>query len=261
MKLNDLIIALNYFAPFESQEKWDNSGLLVGDKNREISDVYLSLDVSYELVKSIPENSVLITHHPLIFTPLKTIDFNSYQGRIIKELIKKNIDYISMHTNYDIHQLNRYFINKILKINDFFSTENIFLSTYEIEKININDFVKEIAEKMGIDELQFVNANKEITKVGVCTGSGGSLLQYAIDSDVDVLLTGDVTHHVAMEAIDMGINIIDITHYHSEKIFCDSMYELFEHYNNFSDVMDLPLLKDLKFTKVDSKNPFSKLKF
>ena len=85
MILKDIYNKLNEISPFELQESWDNSGLLVGDFNDKIDTIFLSLDVSLDMLKSLKSNSLLIVHHPLIFKPLKQIDYDNYISKIIRE--------------------------------------------------------------------------------------------------------------------------------------------------------------------------------
>lgn len=109
-----ILNSLNHLYPFELAESWDNIGLLLGRDDNEITQVYLSLDVSSEVLEQVPEGSMLITHHPLIFKGLKEINTLGYEGKLIETMIKKDITYIALHTNYDNVFLNKYFIQKIL---------------------------------------------------------------------------------------------------------------------------------------------------
>ncbi len=217
-KTYELLNSLNTFYPFELAEKWDNVGLLIGDsKYRNVGKLFCSLDVTSDILDQIPNGSTLITHHPLIFKGLKTIDFNSYEGILIKKIIQKDINYIALHTNYDKVFLNAYFVKTILDINRYEQIDN-FIYFY-INASFQEKFITYIKEKLDLKELNFINADVPITKVAVCTGSGSSMLREAKANGADLLLTGDITYHTAMEAKEIGINIIDITHFHSEKYF------------------------------------------
>lgn len=103
MRVSEIYNFLNEISPFEIQESWDNSGLLLSNDDL-CERIYLSLDLDLNQVKSFLPNSLIITHHPLIFKGLKSIK-NDYAGSILKELIKKNCALISMHTNYDLLSL------------------------------------------------------------------------------------------------------------------------------------------------------------
>ena len=101
MKLKEIYDFLDNLSPFALQEKWDNAGLLVGSFDDEIKNIYISIDLDEELVQEVEENSLIITHHPLIFSGLKRVNYNTYSTKLLRELIKKNISLISMHTNID----------------------------------------------------------------------------------------------------------------------------------------------------------------
>ncbi len=89
MKLKEIYEYLDKLSPFELQEKWDNSGLLVGNLEDQIKKVYISIDLDEEILKDIEENSLIITHHPLIFSALKRVNFDTYSTKLLKILIQK----------------------------------------------------------------------------------------------------------------------------------------------------------------------------
>ena len=74
MKIKDIYNYLNELSPFELQEKWDNSGLIVGNLDDSFENLYLSMDLDLELVENLKPNSLVITHHPLIFVGLKKVN-------------------------------------------------------------------------------------------------------------------------------------------------------------------------------------------
>ncbi|EEO7741690.1 Nif3-like dinuclear metal center hexameric protein, partial [Campylobacter upsaliensis] len=137
MKLSEIYAFLNELSPFEKQASWDNSGLLLGNLDDDISKLYLSLDVDENLIKNAEENSLFITHHPLIFKPLRNLSEMAYPKNLLKEMIKKNIALISLHTNYDLSHLNAYFVKEILGFEKFLQEDfliyvDVNLSFYEL---------------------------------------------------------------------------------------------------------------------------------
>ncbi len=114
MLVRDFYNFLDKLSPFELQEKWDNSGLIVGNMEDEFKRVYISLDLDEKMLEEVESNSLILTHHPLIFSPLKTINFDSYSTKLLQTLIKKDIILISMHTNIDKTHLNKYVASSIL---------------------------------------------------------------------------------------------------------------------------------------------------
>ena len=103
MKLIDLCNSLEKFAPLFLQEDYDNSGLLIGNKNKIISKAIICLDVTEEVLKeAISEKAdVIIAHHPLIFKPLKKITASNTIERIVEKAIKHDIAIYAIHTNLD----------------------------------------------------------------------------------------------------------------------------------------------------------------
>ncbi|SHF12285.1 Nif3-like dinuclear metal center hexameric protein [Alkalibacter saccharofermentans] len=104
LKCSDILNIIDGFAPFDLAEKWDNVGLLIGDKNQEVNNILLSLDVTEDVVDEAVEKQadLIISHHPLIFSGVKEIRWDKYQGRTIQKLIKNDISVICAHTNLDI---------------------------------------------------------------------------------------------------------------------------------------------------------------
>ena len=90
---------IDSIAPFNTQEEWDNSGLLVGDKNAEVSKILFALDVTSDIINQAIDcgAELIITHHPIIFKPVSDVLSDS----LIYKLIKNNISIICAHTNYD----------------------------------------------------------------------------------------------------------------------------------------------------------------
>ena len=232
---------LDSISPFELQEKWDNSGIIVGEFNQEIKKVYISLDLDLDLVESLDDNSLIITHHPLIFAPLKRVNFDSYSTKILKRLIQKDIALISMHTNIDKTHLNKYVGKEVLDLNLEQGEE--FLAYADVN-LSFEEFLKTMASKLNIEELKYVKCSEKVEKVALCTGSGMGLLD---EVKADCFLTGDIKYHEAMDAKARGISLIDIRHYESEHHFSVLLMGLIEEY-----------LKKNKLQAIitASKNPF-----
>ncbi|MDD2291790.1 MAG: Nif3-like dinuclear metal center hexameric protein [Aliarcobacter sp.] len=213
MKLQEIYNVLNEISPFELQEKWDNSGLLVGSFEDEIEKIYISMDLDLELAKEIEPNSLVITHHPLIFSGIKRVNFDTYSTKILKELIKKDISLISMHTNIDKTHLNKYVVEKVLGFEIKNSLE--FISTCEVN-MSFNELIKHVSKKLNLKTLKAVNCKNFIKDIAVVTGSAMSLID---EIKADCFLTGDIKYHDAMEAKARGLSLIDIRHYESERYF------------------------------------------
>lgn len=114
MKLQEVYDFLNQLSPFELQEKWDNSGLIIGDMRREVSQIVVALDIDAQMIDEAEENTLFVVHHPLIFGKLTQLDFAKYPANLIEKMILKKQSLIAMHTNFDQTHLNRYVFEKVL---------------------------------------------------------------------------------------------------------------------------------------------------
>lgn len=225
MKIAEIYKILDEIAPFEAQESWDNSGLLLGNMDDEFDKIYASIDLDSNLIQKIEKNSLVITHHPLIFKGLKSLNPSIYPSNLIYEIIKKDIKLISMHTNFDKFVLNQFVASEILgyeitEIRDF-------LVFFEVNK-SFDEFAKEIKQKLKISNLRVVKAGEFIKTATLCTGSGADLLG---SFKSDCFLTGDIKYHSALESLENKISLIDINHFESEAYFGQSLAKNLQKYN------------------------------
>lgn len=238
MKIQDIYEFLDNLSPFELQESWDNSGLMIGDFSQDITKVVLSIDIDEALIDSMEENTLIITHHPLIFGGLKQLEFNKYPSNLIHKMIKKNISNIAMHTNFDQTHLNEYVATQILGYP--ISQKEGFVAYLEVnEKFDV--FAKKVSQAFSLPHAKCVKCSDIVKRVALTTGSGCSLIK---SIDADCFLTGDVKYHDAMEAKSINLSLIDIGHFESEHFFAEI------------------LLKHLKILGLEaiissSKNPFT----
>jgi putative NIF3 family GTP cyclohydrolase 1 type 2 len=165
---------------------------------------------------------------------------NSYSQKIAIKLIQKNINLISMHTNFDKTHLNKYVMSEVLGFE--YIQKDDFILEAKVD-MKFEKFVKHIQKSLKTDNLNFVQSHTKITSFSLTTGSGMSLLPQI---KTDCFLTGDIKYHEAMEAKARGISLIDITHYESEKYFCDALYKELNELKKFAIIQN-------------SKNPFKRL--
>ncbi|TEY01546.1 Nif3-like dinuclear metal center hexameric protein [Campylobacter sp. US33a] len=218
MKLSEIYHFLDKISPFDTQESWDNSGLLLGNLNDEISKVYVSLDVDKDLLLNAEENSLFITHHPLIFKGLKHLSGEKYPNELITLMIKKNIALICMHTNYDLSHLNTYFVEEILGFKITYRDNFI---AYVDMNIDFWDLVSCIKQSLKLDVIKTSFCGKtQIQRIGICTGSGGDLI---CNVDADCFISGDFKYHQAFECLHNNLNLIDVGHFESERYFANSL--------------------------------------
>ncbi|NPA74263.1 MAG: Nif3-like dinuclear metal center hexameric protein [Epsilonproteobacteria bacterium] len=238
MKISQMLEILNEIAPFETQESWDNSGLIIGSADFEFEKIYLSLDIDSRLIDNIEENSLLITHHPLIFKGLKEINYDKYPSNIVQKLISKNISLIAMHTNYDKAHLNQYVAEEILGYEVVEKDEFV---CYFLVDDRFESFAKRVADSLKLPILKSVGKEKFIKKAAITTGSGGELIPYI---KADCFLSGDIKYHQAYEAMENGLNLIEIGHFESEIFFAESLSKNLKKF-------------DIQAIIANSKNPFT----
>ena len=217
MKISEIYQKLNEISPFELQEKWDNSGLLVGDMSREFEHIALGLDLDHNTLDEAKENTLFIVHHPLIFSGLKQLDFSVYPANLLEIMVKKNLSLIAMHTNFDKTHLNSYVFEKVLGFKKETQNDFICKTTGSWSK---DELIKLLKEKLSLQTLRVVSPKNRITSIALTTGAGASLID---EVDADCFLTGDIKYHDAMKAMSQGLMMVDIGHYESEQFFVDVM--------------------------------------
>ena len=215
MKILDIYKFLDNLSPFELQESWDNSGLLIGDFENDVKKVVLSIDVDEGLIDSLENDTLLITHHPIIFGGLKQLEFSKYPANLIQKMIQKNISNIAMHTNFDQTHLNEYVATKVLGYK--IVQKDGFVAYLDVNE-NFDEFSKKVSCAFGLSHAKCVKCSDKVKRVALTTGSGASLMK---SIEADCFLTGDIKYHDAMEAKSINLSMIDIGHYESECFFAE----------------------------------------
>ena len=236
MRLGEIYDFLDALSPFSTQATWDNSGLQIGSRDDEVEQIYLSLDADSALLEEVAPHSLIITHHPLIFSGLKQLNFAKYPSNLIQSMVQKNISLIAMHTNFDLSHLNAYVASKL----GFEIIEsNEFVAYCEVNQ-SFDDLALHVKRVLGIEHLRIVRAREWIGRCAITTGSGGDLISKI---DADCFLSGDLKYHQSMEAKENNLSLIDIGHFESERYFPECL-------SNY--LKNLPL----KAIISNSKNPF-----
>ena len=103
MTVQQIFDLIDRFAPFETQSEDDNSGFLVGSPSQEVTAALFALDVTEKVIDEAVSlgAQLIVTHHPLMFSPLSALTDADYEGRLIRRLIRENISLIAAHTNLD----------------------------------------------------------------------------------------------------------------------------------------------------------------
>lgn len=236
VNMSEIIAYLEAFAPKEYAEEYDNVGLLIGDKNKEINKILVTLDADEtiaEEAKSIGADLV-ISHHPLIFSPVRSLTFDNAVSRTIISFIKNDIALYSMHTNFDSVKsgLNDLFLDKIAKTTNRKTIdgdgENGIGRIADLESpAKLSLLLGEIKKEFNLGNLRFIgDENKIINKIAVVNGGGAEYVFHAKALGADCFVSGDIKYHQARFAYENDISLIEIPHFSAEIIFSEYVKKL-----------------------------------
>ena len=228
----------DFTSPFNTQEPWDNSGLNLGALTQEFDKLYITLELTHDLARSISPNSLIIAHHPLFFKTIKSFDTASYPCNIARELIAKDCALIAMHTNFDKSHLNEYFTQEILGFTHF--VQDSLYCHGRIEKTSFANLANALKSKLGLETLRVCQSSETIEHIFVICGSGFSEIAHIAAQNLpnSLLISGDLKYHDAMIAKSLGLNLIDIPHYESEKYFTQILDSLLKNAGYQAIIMD-----------------------
>lgn len=240
--------------PREAALDFDNVGLLAGRAEKEVDRVYIALDATDAVIDRAAEAGadMLITHHPLIFSPLKKITDEDFISRRIVKLIQNDISYYAMHTNYDVLGMAE-LSEKILGIRD---TEVLDVTMEKegkpegigrvgkLEKpMTLEECCVYVKHKLNLGSLKvFGDMSAEVSRLAISPGSGKTAVPAALAKGADVLVTGDIGHHDGLDAVEQGLAIIDAGHYGTEYIFIDDMKRFLEEKLPVLEIVTTPVI-------------------
>ena len=222
--------------PRKAALDFDNVGLLAGRSDKEVERVYLALDATDAVIdRAIRAGAdMLITHHPLIFSAIKKVTDEDFITRRVIKLIRNDISYYAMHTNYDVLGMAE-LSEKILGIKDTevldVTMENENGKTEGIGRIGslekpmtLEECCVYVKHRLKLGSLKvFGDMGRNVSRMAVSPGSGKSAIAAALQKGADVLVTGDIGHHDGLDAVEQGLAVIDAGHYGTEYIFIDDM--------------------------------------
>lgn len=222
--------AIDRLAPFWLTMDFDNTGILVGDRNREVSCALLALDCTPAVVEQAKQlgAQLIVTHHPVIFHPLKRVN----EDAVVYLLIRSDIAVISAHTNLDIAQGG---VNDALAsaigLRDCRGLELLNEQTGAWlgrigtlpEPLSPEAFAAHIKACLNAASVKFSAAPRVIHTVALCSGSGADCLDAAISAGADALLTSEVKQHEYLAAAAAGISIFDAGHFDTEDIVIEPL--------------------------------------
>ena len=246
MKLGDIAALMEKEFPLYDAFEWDNCGLLLGDRERDIKTVLLSLDVNLavaEEAKAVGADLIL-SHHPILFSGTKRITADTAEGRLITALLENKTCVYSAHTNCDVGKNG---INaQLAELFSLCGTE--FLEENGLGRIGnlknpmpFKEFISLTKQALNTPFVRFTgDKSATVARVAVASGACADSIPAAIEKGADVIVTADMKYHDMINYSEQGIFIIDAGHYPTEAFVADIFYSI---------------LSDTDLTLIKSKNP------
>lgn len=238
MFCREIIETIEKRYPVSCALDWDHVGLLVGSRDREVRTVYVALDALDEVIGAAAHAhaDMLITHHPLLFSPLRQVTEEDFIGRRVIRLIREEISYYAMHTNYDVMGM----AELAGEVMGFSDPEVLEITCPEgagggrpegigrvadLERpLTLRECCAQVKERFALEAVKvFGDPDSVVRRAAISPGSGKSMITAALDAGAEVLITGDIDHHTGIDAQAQGLSIIDGGHYGIEKIFVRDM--------------------------------------
>ena len=231
MKIRDIATIIEEFAPLSLQAEYDNSGLVVGRMDDEVHSALLAVDVTEEVIdEAIAEGcDIIITHHPIIFSPLKRLNSATYVERCVEQAIRHNIALYACHTNLDsVQGGTSWYVGSALGLESMRVLEPRKgddrvgygvvgeLSTAE----DVMAFLERVKRTFDVGAVRYSdipNGKTSVRRVAICTGAGRSNIDDAMRAEADVYITADLRYNDFMCGENRMI-LADIGHFESE--FC-----------------------------------------
>lgn len=231
MNFYELYRELDKMIPKSLSCEWDNDGIMCADDMlSDVQKVLISLDVTSNTVEYAKSNGfdTIISHHPLVFHPQKSLSsFDGTQRKLIN-LIKSGIRVASFHTRLDAvsggvnDTLVALLGYKNLEVD---SLEPIGRIVTLDKKLSLSTFAENIKAKLGSPFVLF-SGDKDVSRVYVVGGDGKDMIQRAISCNADTLLTGRASYNTSEDACDIGLNIVEAGHFYTENPVCNTLSDI-----------------------------------
>ena len=227
-KAKDILQFIETIAPTHLKMDWDNVGLLCGRGDQEVRRILVALDPFPHVCDEAVEigADLLVTHHPLIFEPLKSVTDQTTIGQSIQKLIANNIAAINAHTNLDCAEggVNDTLAER-LGLTDISVIGSEHLLRVGSFQSTLPAFLEHVKAKLNCQGLRYVDGGKPVCRIAVGGGSCGSALPEVIAAGCDTFVTADVKYNQFWDAKAFGINLIDAGHFQTENPVCGVLAE------------------------------------
>lgn len=219
MTVQDLYEIIDRIVPFALQMEGDNSGFLVGSASQEVTGILFALDVTEPVIDEAVSLGVqlIVTHHPLLFSPVRTLTDADYESRLIQRLTRKNISLIAAHTNLD---------RAPGGMNDTLAEccgltsitgEDFFRYGLLPAPLTANEYAVLLKKRLHTDIRMMGPGDTIIRKAGLCSGAGGDEWPHAAETGCDAFISGEIKHHLGLAMVDSGLVGFECGHFATEE--------------------------------------------
>lgn len=225
----DILSFVETLAPRTMKMDWDNVGLLCGGKGRPVTKILVALDPFEGVCREAAQwgAELVVTHHPLIFNPLKSVTDDTAIGRAVQLLCASGISAINAHTNLDCAPggvndclAQALGLENIRVIDPVGVDENGqewgLLRQGTVESQPLSQFLPHVKAALGCEGLRYANGGKPVHRVAVGGGACASELADAVNAGCDTFVTADVKYNQFWDARDLGLTLIDAGHFPTE---------------------------------------------
>lgn len=224
--------ALNQRVPSYMKLDFDNVGMLVGFCDAEVTTVLCALDITDAVIEEAISlhAQLIVSHHPLIFEPLKRVTDDDIKGRKVIRMLQHGISGICLHTNLDTVSGG---VNDCLmaalgaRVTGLLSPHGTHPdgSPYGISRVGelpapveFGDFLARTKQRLNVSALRYVDGGKPVFHIACCGGAGGSDMRKAAEAGCDTYVTADLKYDHFLDAKDLGLNLIDADHFCTENV-------------------------------------------
>ena len=237
MKISEIAAVIEQFAPLAWQESYDHAGLVVGRPDQEVHRALLAVDVTEEVLDEAEREGcdLVITHHPIIFHPLKRLNSATPVERCVERAIRSGIALYACHTNLDsaphgmswrlAEQLG---IGELEVLEPSAKGEGVGFGVVGnlAEGVGTLDYLRTVKQRLGIGAVRHSDlARNEVRRVAICTGAGASLMGEARRAGADLYLTADLKYNDFMTP-DGAFTVADIGHFESEYCAIEILFDI-----------------------------------
>lgn len=237
MKIKDITDVIERFAPLAYQESYDNAGLIVGRPDDEVRQALLAVDVTDEVLDEAEREGcdLVVTHHPIVFHPLKRFNSADMVQRCVERAIRRGIALYACHTNLDSAPGGMSWrLAALLGIGELSVLQPSegdpragFGVVGELpEPLPTVEFMRRIQQRLGVKVVRHSDlVSEQVRRIALCTGAGASLMADARRAGADLYVTADLKYNDFMFP-DGEFVVADIGHFESEYCAIELLFEV-----------------------------------